>query len=646
MEIQNFNKSKELNNHKDTNQNNGRKKSVLFFAFICLAFVTAISAFLFFILNPIKNLQKINTDKLPAPEEKTKSEKIISIPGWKTYENKGYGFSFQYPKGFSLLAQDPYLETAALGTEVRNLVAINNLQLIIEGDTLYSFLKVTTKELQEINEKKSMRYSPVYSLQQWKDEKNYIDTYPKGTLCDFNREGAIDPFMQNNCRIIEINNKKFMDRILPIPNGGDNTARMFTFYHGGDMRLDFVVFSKVFPEGKVLGAREFDNFSDDSGFKIGEKIISTFGFSSPDMEWVESGNRMIQKPNPYDSAPANAFDIEHKFLDFNGDGHDEYIIYYKEKIKLYGLEKEKYRFKVYRWDNTQWVQDHEDEGTEGIMHIDSDEFWKTTDIDNDGISEALITKRQAGTGNYRNKYFLKWNGEKISEVFFPNDAVEKAREFLKPGETLGAVNFGMDKGVVPVCIPGDTFCEFRQSATNALANIEFDIVYKNGKLEAVNFQRKNFIKKDADGEKISVSEKITLEEIQPDYIKKNLLRYDTGLENYYEAIGNYPILWEGEDHISSATALTEKGWEYTETLEGKNIYYDVRLPAGEKRPYESGIYFYQPTRDGKSYRIEVIVQEDYTRPEFQYCMARLDPLQDTEYFRGACNQIKTQVKTQ
>lgn len=185
--------------------------------------------------------------------------------------------------------------------------------------------------------------------------------------------------------------------------------------------------------------------------------------------------------------PVQSFNHDQKALDFNKDGLDEHIVYYVEKITLFGETKDKYRMKVYRWDDNaeSWIVDHEDEGTEGSLYFDTAEYFVPFDLDNDAVSEAFITKRVDGTGNYRKHYILKWNGTKVSNVFLPNETktLQNLRDanILQDGEVFGVLHLlegdQHNSGSIAICKKDDTWCQFRNSAANPVAEVTFTLRY-------------------------------------------------------------------------------------------------------------------------------------------------------------------------
>ncbi len=177
--------------------------------------------------------------------------------------------------------------------------------------------------------------------------------------------------------------------------------------------------------------------------------------------------------------------------DFNGDGQPEMVAYSAEPITLGGMDKTKYRVKVYRWDGATWVIDHEDEGTSGTMYIDKD-FFHAFDLDGDGVQEAQITKRRDGTGQFRQSYILKWNGTTVTDVFYPKEETVRAaaRRLLNEGESLSEqITYTGTKGSFAVCTKGENFCESRASSANPVGSVLFDVSYANGATTAINLER-------------------------------------------------------------------------------------------------------------------------------------------------------------
>ena len=192
--------------------------------------------------------------------------------------------------------------------------------------------------------------------------------------------------------------------------------------------------------------------------------------------------------------PPGVYGIDDREIDLTGDGIPEHILYFIQRIPLLGREVEKYRFHVYRWDGTTYVLDHEDEGTEDGVEIDAREFLTPADVDHDRIPEAIITKRHDGTGQYRIRYYLKWDGVRVRDFFFPGERelYDRASAFLRDGEFLGAKFANFPTSTVAICGESDSWCTIRQSAPDAIGQVRFTLEFRNGRLEIVQAERVDF----------------------------------------------------------------------------------------------------------------------------------------------------------
>jgi len=106
-------------------------------------------------------------------------------------------------------------------------------------------------------------------------------------------------------------------------------------------------------------------------------------------------------------------------FDFDKDGMDEYIAYYKKELDepvstRYGKDTDwNGAFKVFQRKNHEWVVVYEDEGTVGkegygvYSLMDEDDFFSVVD------GEVQITTTQDGSGSYRDSYILEWDGEEV-----------------------------------------------------------------------------------------------------------------------------------------------------------------------------------------------------------------------------------------
>lgn len=176
-------------------------------------------------------------------------------------------------------------------------------------------------------------------------------------------------------------------------------------------------------------------------------------------------------------------------LDFNNDGVDEYVMYYNDSGGPHvGLQHD--IVKVFRWDGAQWLTDFQ--LTEGyltccddyVTHISPDLFFLDIDIGADGLWEAFITTEVEYVGDHSSyEYFLlKWDGEKVSPVYYPKDEVaEQAKAFLGENETLGEVFFDPRlAGRVEIWSQRYN-ARYDYMARDALVgNVTFDLEFTNG----------------------------------------------------------------------------------------------------------------------------------------------------------------------
>lgn len=127
-------------------------------------------------------------------------------------------------------------------------------------------------------------------------------------------------------------------------------------------------------------------------------------------------------------------------------------------------------------------------------------------------------------------------------------------------------------------------------------------------------------------------EKIEYRSIEPTELRTDLFDLQLALEKYHNSVGKYPVVFEGEVNISPLSILTENGWESSNQMQGKNLFFEASKLSRFGGRAE---FYYQPTPEGSYYKIQIIVDG-----RIQYCMARLGIYETVEYFKGSCAGAK------
>jgi hypothetical protein len=125
--------------------------------------------------------------------------------------------------------------------------------------------------------------------------------------------------------------------------------------------------------------------------------------------------------------PTNATDIDLKYGDFNGDGHNDAVVFYTLEnvvINSSGGQGTKQYLETYLWNvkNEEYEMVRKDEGLLGWLTI---EDFQIVDFNQDGNDEVYVLKLHDGSGMYNSFYVMGYKNNTMIDFYIEKEVQDQ-----------------------------------------------------------------------------------------------------------------------------------------------------------------------------------------------------------------------------